>query len=193
MAEGISLSMTAEWKEGPEAEYAAVMEEIKSAFRLGLAVVRGTAKDKLIERIWEDVYNAFGEPKDYHRRYGKGLLDMENSLYFNHDEAANDSAFYVEDTMLYHPHGDSPQWDDPAYGDKMIDRIENDKGYEWEIDVGPRPYWTNFVDRMLNYSTGFADAGQRVADVLSAEGMEVVYAGLTEVRDERGDGDYTRY
>lgn len=193
MDSGINFTVKSQWEEPLEKDLEDILEIIKASFRLGASAVRGIAKDNLERRVVEDVY-AQWVPEKYERRYEEGgLLDVDSGVDFKTDEYGNSTAFYVNVDMNYTPNGDQWQWKHPANGDVLISRIESGSGYEWFDHPGPRPYWTNFVKQMINSAGGFAEAGQRIADDLRAQEMQVEFSGVADVDANSNDGLYEQY
>jgi hypothetical protein len=160
-------------------EMGAALREIEPQIEAAMHDVAGQARESLLKHIYEDVYDKWN-PSAYERRYtGSGGLA---SLYASLTESVSSSRILME----YYPSGQHPQWRKPLDGDGMISRIESGTGYEWRKHPGPRPFWTNFVDEMVDRGFGnafdFAMFAQFGAD----------YEGQTQVEREAIDGDYDK-
>lgn len=142
-----------------------------------LRSVAKDAKEALMRHIREDVYDKWN-PKYYERRYtgSGGLLSMYAGL----TEFVSSGSMRLE----YLPSGEQYQWENPANNDELIRRIETGRGYEWRKHPGPRPFWNNFVDEMVDRQ--FADSFDRSMEQQLGED----YIGGTTVEREPIDGVY---
>ena len=171
---GITLSFKAEFDESELMHEIATWGalEMNPALETANNAVAAAAKDALRKHIQTDVYNAW-TPKEYIRTGGI----IEGSAI---ESTAGPALMILE----HFPSGASDQWESPASGDAMIARVESGGGYEWRRHPGPRPYWTNFVDEMINqvFASQF--------DAVMAAQLGADYEGGTVVERESGDGNY---
>jgi len=163
-----------------------LVKEIKEALmadepkiEVAMKDVQIDARDALSKHIKRDIYDKWN-PTEYERRYGNGgLSDLSQSI---HEWPVSSGRMILE----YTPSGQHPQWDYPKDGDAMISRIETGRGYEWARHPGPRPFWQNFVDEMVN--SGFAEA----FDAAMFRQFGADYEVGTVVERESSDGDYDK-
>lgn len=173
---GVSLTFNIDfpqseiWKElmtefqNEEPKLQAAMQEVADA-----------TLETLKEHIKKDVYDQWN-PTEYVRRYESGGLIDFSPIHPNVGSG--------ELTIRYQPDGSSSQWRDPASGDALIGRIESGNGYEWRRHPGPRPFWQNFVNEMID--SKFAAA----YDLAMMAQFGSDYEGGTVVERQAGDGDY---
>ena len=173
---GISLTFSINF---PGAE---IWNELMTEFRAdepklvnAMQTVADVTKETLREHINKDVYEKW-TPSSYQRRgESGGIIDLS---------LVDPSVGSGEMTLYYAPSGDSEQWDNPLGGNALIGRIESGSGYEWYPHPGPRPFWKNFVNEMID--SKFASAYD---EAMSAQfGSD--YEGGTTVERESGDGEY---
>ncbi len=158
-----------------------IMQDCQAA----LDGVAAEAKDALFRHISDDVYKKWS-PSEYVRRYEDGgLIDFSITPTITGPASEiRGKKFASVFEMRYKPDGQSEQWRAPADGDALIHRIESGNGYEWGKHPGPRPFWTNFVNEMIDQNQ-FADSFLRNMALLG-ETVE----GTAEVIRTDGDGDY---
>ena len=171
---GIRLSFKVEFNENELKQEIANWgsTEMNPALAVANSAVAAIAKDALRKHIQTDVYDAW-TPKEYIRT--GGIIDGSAI------ESTSGPALMI---LEHFPSGESEQWERPVSGDAMIARVENGSGYEWRRHPGPRPYWKNFVNEMVD--TGFAAA----FDASMSAQLGANYEGGTIVERESGDGDY---
>ena len=138
-------------------------------------------KEKLKSHIQSDVYDKW-DPKDYVRRgESGGLGDIEYNTKgtkepYTQTEGDNFAAGF---NLRFMPDGTSDQWDEPLSGNWFTRRVESGEGYEWKRHPGPRPFWTNMINELID-GNGYGDIVQRS---LQMYGVNV--DGFIEVRRSR--------
>lgn len=173
---GVSLTFKMDF---PQSE---IWEELWAEFRkdepklqAAMQEVAAATLETLKEHIQKDVYDKWNPTTYVRRKESGGLID------FSHIDPSVGSGGM---TVYYAPSGASEQWDNPLDSNGLIGRIESGSGYEWYRHPGPRPFWKNFVNDMVNekFATAydFAMSAQFGSD----------YEGGTVVERESGDGDY---
>lgn len=168
-----------------EAEVDAEMRGLTGVFLVALDGVITETKDRLKQHVKKDVYDRW-KPTEYIRRdKNGGIIDIDGSSGVNgpfpQTQGKNIAAGFE---LRYRPSGESAQWKYPANNNELIGRIESGTGYEWREHPGPRPFWTNFVNEMIEQNE-FGDAVRRELAML---GVDV--EGFPEAVRGSGDGDY---
>ena len=171
---GIRISFKVEYDESElKREIAAwSTSDMNPALEVANNAVAAAAKDSLRSHIQSDVYDKWN-PTVYQRTGGI----IEGSAI----EATVGPALMI---IEHFPSGASEQWKHPVDDDALIGRIESGKGYEWAKHPGPRPYWKNFVNEMIDG----VFASQFDAAMSAQFGAE--YEGGTVVERESNDGEY---
>ena len=138
-------------------------------------------KQKLKSHITSDVYDQW-DPTEYVRRgENGGLGDMAYNTRgtkepYTETKGDNIAAGF---NLRFMPDGASEQWDEPLNGDWFTKRVESGEGYEWKKHPGPRPFWTNLIEELID-GNGYGDIVQRS---LQMYGVNV--DGFIEVRRSR--------
>lgn len=171
---GITLSFKVEFDENELKQEIANWgaTDMNPALEAANNAVAATAKEALRKHIQTDVYDAW-TPTEY-RRTG-GLVD---------GGAIKSTPGPALMIIEHFPSGASEQWKYPVDDDALIGRIESGSGYEWRRHPGPRPYWKNFVNEMIDG----VFASQFDAAMAAQFGAE--YEGGTIVERESRDGEY---
>lgn len=168
-----------------EAEVDAEMRGLTGVFLVALDGVISETKDRLKQHVQKDVYDQWTPTEYIRREKNGGIIDIDGSSRINGpypDTKGKNFAAGFE--LRYMPGGESEQWREPASGNALIGRIESGTGYEWREHPGPRPFWTNFVNEMIEQNE-FGDAVRRELVML---GINV--EGFPETVRGSGDGDY---
>ena len=191
----------------------AALAEINTAIKQSMGDIGGVMMDGLKKHINEDVYGKF-TPKDYPRRsdnpkFGPPLNDVAGQSLAIFDETSptgigarvgidykpsgehsGTTADLDPASDYYNPDNPRPIKAYPPRGDRvdaddLIRRIETGKGYTWRRRPGPRPFWTNFVNEMIEGR----ELERTFQWAMMSRGMEVSLIDSGVVR-EPGDGDY---
>lgn len=126
----------------------------------------------LRQHLYDDWYEAWGEPKKYIRRtdnngYGKSLFDYVEDAVVD----ANKLSIHFD----YIPSGEHALYGNGANGDELINIIQYNRGWKWQPKVDskqreimPRPFWNNFIEEMksgvipMAFREGFISAGWKL-------------------------------
>lgn len=185
MAEGISLHITEQWNGTLEADLNKELETLGRGFASALVYAAPEVKELLQKHIQRDVYDKWN-PTEYQRRgFDGGIIDFEHNGSIKPSESSiSGNQIDVAMKLRYKPDGVQEQWEVPANGDELIGRIESGTGYEWKKHPGPRPFWTNFTNELIEggYLASYVFSG------LTEAGIQV--DGFPEAVRQPGDGDY---
>lgn len=175
----------AEIKGSLEQEVDAQMRGLAATLSIACDGIVSETKDRLKQHIQKDVYDQW-DPTEYVRRGENGGLMDESEMKFQVPPPAfRGKTFAVGFRLDYRPWGDSEQWNQPLQGNALIGRIESGDGYEWKKHPGPRPFWHNFAEEMIEQN----EFGNALLRELNMLGVQV--DGFPEaVRGSNGDGDY---
>ena len=166
------------WDEDIQYEIRTAVDEIEDNIPLVLQRVGSEMINNLQSHIQKDVYDAY-TPTSYPRRkdhpqFGTPLDDIKNfsthierdygmtTLYFDYNPDGTHKG-KIWDTLDYefdesNPRagttrtpGAQPIKPKPVHGDKLINRIQTAKGYDWgkEGQFPQRPFWSNFVQEEI--------------------------------------------
>ena len=175
----------AEIKGSLEQEVDAQMRGLAAAIAVACDGIVSETRDRLKQHIKKDVYDQWF-PTEYIRREENGGLMDESEMKFQVPPPAfRGKTFAAGFRLTYQPWGDSDQWEQPLSGNGLIGRIVSGEVYEWKKHPGPRPFWHNFAEEMIDQNE-FGEALRRERTLLGIE-----RAGCPEaVRGPSGDGDY---
>lgn len=170
----VTLTIKCEFDEGElKKELAKTVDEaVLPALETAMTAVGEGGKELLLDHVGSDVY-AKWHPTTYHRTYA--LQDMSSII-------VNPSSLRL--FISYEPSGASDQWENPANNNALIGRIESGSGYEWRKHPGPRPFWQNFVNEMIDSYIG------PTFDASMAATLGDMYEGNSEVSRDGDDGAY---
>ena len=185
-----------------EDEFNQLIREIGKKTQSALRHVALEMREDLKRHIDEEVYEKY-TPKVYPRRkdnpgFGIPLNDMEHNasgyahftdgldngisfLYQPDGSHSGTTADLKPNSKYYNADNPRPIKPNPVHGDDLIQRIETGKGYDWDVHVGRRPFWTHFKQEQLNskmeenFIAGMREAGE----------MDIVADG--GVQEEDGD------
>lgn len=182
-----------------EADFFTALDAVLSGPRLSDAL-----RKKLKEFVEKNVYDAY-KPSVYPRRsehpgYGVALNETDkNAMVVGFADALAGGGVVQ---MRYEPDGshsgvfgnfysgeklgligadpNEPIKPSPVHGDSLIRRIETGEGYDWDVDVGPRPFWTSFVGWALD------DDGlwEEIAEEMIARGFDITGGGTISSFDD---------
>lgn len=166
---------------GFEQDMTALKKQVKDAFRASRKALADDMRLCLQDHVEADVYDKF-QPIEYvRRREDGGLADMRASATVYSDE--RDGGMNL--TLLYQPSGAADGEGEPVDphvdGDDLVDRIEKrDPEYNWTRKPSKRPFFSNFVQEMI-------DGGRAEETLVRAMNAAAPALGLAEsgmIREE---------
>lgn len=163
----------------------AQMRGLAAVFAVACDGIVSETRDRLKQHIEKDVYDQWDPTEYIRRREDGGLLDEDEMKFKGPIVEFRGKDFAAGFQLDYRPWGDSEQWNEPLSGNGLIRRIESGEGYEWKKHPGPRPFWHNFAEEMIEQN----EFGEALRRELTMLGIEI--DGFPEaVRGSSGDGDY---
>lgn len=200
----MELSISVSGIDGLDKDFQAFQQKLGEQVQGAVAAMEAPLKDDLALHIEHDVYDAY-TPKEYPRRrdnpdFGIPLIDMDaNVTYYNkgagftfsympdgsHSGTTADLPIESDNYDAYHAEPIKPN---PVHGDKLIERIETGRGYDWKFKgkgPGKREFWQKFVNEEMD-----GRMAQHFANAMRAQGVEDLQIDWSDVVREEGDGAY---